>query len=73
MMKTIEEIQAECEYAHVMTIKDFCQNVANRWINSFDGDGRFHDGEKETTISVWDDSLTWNDVKKYPYVCWYNK
>lgn len=72
-MKTIEQIKMECEYADVMTTKEFCQAVANGYFNSFDGSGYFHDGEKETDISVWDRSLTWDDVKKYPYVCWYNK
>lgn len=72
-MKTIEEVRAECEYGDVMTTKEFCQEVADGCINSFDGRGVFHDGEKETNVSVWDRSLTWNDIKKYPYVCWYNK
>ena len=72
-MKTIEEVRAECEYGEVITTKEFCQEVANGFYNSFDGCGRFHDGEKETDISVWDRSLTWDDIKKYPYVCWYNK
>ena len=72
-MKTIEEVRTECKYADVMTKEEFLQEVNNGYINSFDGDGCFHDGEKETNISVWDSSLTWDDVKNYPYVCWYNK
>ena len=72
-MKTIEEIKAECIYGDVMTTKEFCQEVADGCINSFDGYGHFHDGEKETDISVWNELLTWEDIKKYPYVCWYNK
>ena len=56
-----------------MTTKEFCQEVANGFYNSFDGYGCFHDGEKETNISVWNRLLTWDDIKKYPYVCWYNK
>lgn len=42
-------------------------------VGSYDGIGYFHDGEKETNISVFDDSLTYGDVKDFPYVCWYNK
>ena len=72
-MKTIKEVQAECEHGRVMTTKDFCQEVAKGFYNLFDGCGVFHDGEKETNVSVWDSSLTWDDIKKYPYVCWYNK
>ena len=72
-MKTIEEVRAKCKYGRVMTTKKFCQEVAKGFYNSFDGCGVFHDGEKETDISVWDRSLTWDDIKKYPYVCWYNK
>ena len=71
-MKTIKEVRTECEYADVMTTEEFCQEITNGYINSFDGSGYFHDGEEETDISVWDRSLTWEDVKKYPYVCWYN-
>lgn len=56
-----------------MTKEEFCQKIANGYINSFDGGGYFHDGEIETDISVWDRSLTWDDVKEYPYICWYNK
>lgn len=72
-MKTIKEIQKEDPYIWVMATKEFCQSVAEGLFNSFDGDGYFHDGEKETNVSVWDRSLTWDDVKKYPYVCWYNE
>lgn len=72
-MKTIKEVKTECKYAEVMTTQEFCQEVADGCINSFDGYGRFHDGEKETNVYVWDRSLTWDDVKKNPYVCWYNK
>lgn len=57
-MKTIEEVRAVCKYGKVMTIKEFCQKVADGFYNSFDGCGRFHDGEKETDITVWDRSLT---------------
>ena len=73
MMKTIEEVKTECKYADVMTKEEFLQEVTNGFYNSFDGCGYFHDGEKETNISVWDRSLTWNDIKKYPYICWYNE
>lgn len=72
-MKTIEEIRKEDPYIWVMTTKEFCQSVMSGLFNSFDGDGYFHDGEKETNISVWNRSLTWDDIKKYPYVCWYNE
>ncbi len=72
-MKTIEEIRKEDPYIWVMTTKKFYQSVISGLFNSFDGDGYFHDGEKETNVSVWDRSLTWDDIKKYPYVCWYNE
>lgn len=63
-MKTIEEVQAECEYGKVMTIKDFYQEVAKGFYNLFDGCGVFHDGEKEADISIWNRSLIWDDIKK---------
>ena len=35
--------------------------------------GEFHDGEKRTEISIDNPNLSWDDVKNFPYVCWYNK
>lgn len=75
-MKTIEEVRTEMEaeepYVRVMTTKDFYHAVAEGCFNSFDGSGYFHDGKKETRVYVFDESLTKSDIKKYPYVCWYN-
>ena len=72
-MKTLEQVQAECRYGHVFTLNDFGTEIDDGCINEYDGIGFFHDGEKETNTSVWDRSLTWEDIKDYPYVCWYNK
>lgn len=72
-MKTIEEIKAEQSYGDVYTREDFECLVRKGWFIPYDGIGRFHDGENETNISVWDKTLTPDDVKSYPYVCWYNK
>ena len=71
-MKTIEQIKAET-FGHVYTIEEFARLVDVGLFIEYDGSGCFHDGEKETDISVWDDTLTWEDVKDYPYVVWYNK
>lgn len=71
-MKTIEQIQSET-FGHVYTIEEFAQMVEDGLFIEYDGSGCFHDGEKETNISVWDDTLTWEDVKDYPYVIWYNR
>lgn len=39
-----------------------------------DGTGYFHDGEKETLISVFDANGNFrkSTAKKYKFVCWYN-
>lgn len=72
-MKTKRQIQSEMEYGDVFTLKEFEKLLDDKLIIPYDGHGYFHDGEKETDVCVWDDGLTWNSVKKYPYVCWYNK
>lgn len=71
-MKTIEQIEAETD-GNVYTLEDFMELNQLTFILPYDGIGYFHDGENETDKSVWDNTLTWEDVKDYPYVCWYNK
>lgn len=71
-IKTKEEIQKTC-IGDVFTLEEFAEEVCDGGINSYDGNGYFHDGENETCISVWRDDLTMGEIKKYPYVCWYNK
>ena len=73
-MKTKEQIRKEIEFGVVYTLEEFIELNENGSIIPYDGNGYFHDGEKETNISVWNMSLTPEDVwGKYPYVCWYNK
>ncbi len=71
-MKTKQEVQNKC-FGYVFTLKEFETEIENNFINSYDGIGYFHDGENEIDISVWNKSLTWEDVKDFPYICWYNK
>lgn len=71
-MKTKKEIQQYC-VGEVYTLEDFAEEVAEGCINSNDGYGHFHDGDNETNISVWAEGLTLEEMKKYPYVCWYNR
>jgi len=70
--KAKEEIQKNC-IGHVYTLEEFAEEVDEGYINSNDGCGYFHDGDNETNISVWTEDLTLEEMKKYPYVCWYNK
>lgn len=72
-MKTLVEVQAEEKYADVFTLDEFIEMMDSGSITSCDGCGYFHDGEKRTECEVYDDTLTWNDVKDYPYVVWCNK
>ena len=70
-MKTREQIQAE-EIGYVYTLDEFIDLIDEGFINSHDGYGFFHDGEKRTQLEVYDPSLTWEDVKDFPYVVWIN-
>lgn len=77
-MKSKKEIVNSQDYKildenNIFTVDEFIEQIEKGFINHYDGDGYFHDGENETDISVWDESLTWSDVKSFPYVCWYNK
>lgn len=77
-MKSKKEIVDSQDYKildenDIFTVDEFIEQIEQGSINHYDGDGYFHDGENETDISVWDESLTWSDVKSFPYVCWYNK
>lgn len=76
-MKTKEQIQkeglcGECG-GTVFTTEEFAEYVKRGSFIPYDGFGYFHDGENETDRSVWDDSVTAEEVEKYPYVCWYNR
>ena len=72
-MKTKEQVQAEIGgFGLAFTIEDFADLVCDGYINEYDGIGYFHDGEKETNIYVFNPNLTIEEMKQYPYVCWYN-
>lgn len=71
-MKTLEQIKAEC-IGDVYTLNDFADLIDAGCINPYDGNGYFHNGEEETNISVFNLSATWESIKDFPYVCWYNK
>ncbi len=69
-IKSIDEIQNEMEYGDVFSSEEFKTEVENGGINEYDGIGYYHDGQKETDVSVWSkDEID----TSYPYVCWYNK
>ena len=74
-MKTKEQIAKELDISveDIFTPKEFLIICDCGSIMASDGHGYFHDGEKELNISVWNNTLTWEDVQKYPYICWYNK
>ena len=72
-MKSLEQVQREEEIGTVYTTEEFAMCISRVSFNAFDGVGFFHDGEQETNKCVWDYFLTWDDVKDYPYVVWYNK
>lgn len=73
-IKTLEELKTEFgDNAAVYTKEEFISECNDNMITSYDGHGYFHDGERETIISVWDNTLSAEDVEPYPYVIWYNK
>ena len=73
-MKTIYELKSEYgESCDVFTFKEFWHLVDYyKCINSFDGDGFYHDGIGETNISVWGFPRS-KASTMFPYVIWYNK
>lgn len=72
-MKTIIEVQNKNDICDVLTLEDFRNYVDNGFFTDYDGVGYLHNGNKETSISVWDINLFDAKYDKYPYVCWYNK
>lgn len=70
---TLKEAQKQNKFGDVMTLVEFRNNVKSGCFIQYDGIGYLHDGEKQTSISVW--SINIFDLKydSYPYVCWYNK
>lgn len=76
MVKTKSQIASENKIIgveNIFTLEEFIEAVDYGLFNRYDGRGYFHNGEEETELSVWDNTLAWDDVKDYPYVCWYNK
>ena len=71
-MKTLDQVKTEC-IGEVYTLDDFSDLIDAGCINSYDGEGYFHNGEEETSISVFAPFITWESIKDFPYVCWYNK
>jgi hypothetical protein len=72
-MKSKKQIKLETG-GDIFTLDEFCEMLDNKAIVPyFDGIGYFHDGEKRTEISIDNPNLSWDDVKNFPYVCWYNK
>ena len=70
---TKEEIQKNT-HGDVYTIDEFLNLTDDGVIIPYDGNGYFHDGEKETRISVWNEEITYDEViAKYPYIVWYNR
>lgn len=71
-MKTKVQVQKEC-IGTVYTLEEFCSLCGDNLINSYDGHGYFHGGEKETDINVFSDADPNYVWKHYHYICWYNK
>lgn len=72
-MKTKQQIENEISYGEIYTLEEFFQEVKIGGFIPYDGFGFFHDGENETSRSVWSSDLSLLELKHYPYVCWYNK
>lgn len=72
---TKEELQKSMDFGDVFTTKEFQRYNEEKLFIWYDGIGYFHDGEKETNESVWDEDGRFRKdlVGKYPFICWYNK
>lgn len=71
-MKTFEQVEQETKWGDVFTSADFKKEAEKGNFIPYDGNGYFHDGEKETDYCIWcvEDEA---EFDKYPYVIWYNK
>ena len=72
-MLTKDDIKKMYPHSTVLTLYEFCHDCIDGYISRYDGNGYFFDGEKETRVSVWDNKLTAEDVKQYPYIIWHNR
>lgn len=76
MTKTIGKIRREMDanndHGRVMTTFAFIREIMDGCIIEYDGNGYFHDGQEKTNISVWK-NMCLEDLRKYPYVIWYNR
>ena len=70
---TVKEIEEKLGFGDIFTLEEFRDFVKHGYFNGCDGDGYFHDGEKETRISIWSVNLFDKEYNKYPYVWWLNK
>lgn len=69
---TAKKIQESCD-GTVYTREEFRIIVKKGGINCHDGFGHYHDGVKETEVSVFDENGNFTDILQYPFVCWYNQ
>ena len=74
-MKTLEQVQKEENIGRVYATEDFKKSCKSGFFIPYDGCGHFHDGEKDTDVSVWDccGRFNWREGSKYPYVIWFNR
>lgn len=72
--KSIEQVIGDFPNATIYPTAKFADLVEDGCFCESDGSGRFHDGEEETAVSVWDEEeITQDQIDAYPYVCWYSK
>lgn len=71
MTPTFREIP---EYAHVMTLEDFIENVECGGFNDYDGNGRYVRNGKESDIGIYPSDIEHGSVRDdFDSVGWYNK
>ncbi len=71
-MKTLEQVRQEKVYGDVFKTDEFIEDVREGIFISDDGNGHPHNGDRELfEIDVWD--LSYSELIKYPYFCWYNR
>lgn len=70
-MKSIQQLRSDYIHGDVYSVNDFVQMIIDHRVSPHTGNGFFHDGEKETNVSVWDEGICLEDFSNYKYVCWY--
>ena len=73
MLKT-PEFNDIPEYAHVMTLKDFIENVESGGFIDYDGNGSYVRDGKESNITIYPSDIQYGAIRDdFDTIAWYNR